>query len=136
MQIQSHINAVFNSYRLKSFRRCNAFLPEDFPNAKQDTKRMKRKWHEYPSKLPLIMIMTSLQCIEYNITAQGVNYAYITAASVSLFHPPLSLVFFVQSSSSPAFPTSLLTTQSFHLSLVLPRVLLSSRNCAALFGSL
>ena len=48
----------------------------------------------------------------------------------------LSLVFFFQSSSSPAFITSLLT-QSSHLSLSLPRLLLPcSRNSAALFVSL
>ena len=46
-----------------------------------------------------------------------------TASSDSLFHPPLSIVFFFQSSSSPAFLTSLLT-QSSHLSLGLPRLLL------------
>ena len=51
-----------------------------------------------------------------------------TASSDSLSHPPLSLVFFVQSSSSSAFLTSLLT-QSSHISLSLPRLLLpSSRN--------
>ena len=61
---------------------------------------------------------------------------FFTASSDSLFHPPLSLVFFVQSSSSPAFLTPLLT-QSSHLSLGLPRLLLPcSRNSAALFGSL
>ena len=50
--------------------------------------------------------------------------------------PPLSIVFFFQSFSSPAFLTSLLT-QSSHLSLGLPRLILSSwRNSAALFGSL
>ncbi len=54
----------------------------------------------------------------------------------SLFHPPLSLAFFFQSSSSPAYLTSFLT-QSSHLSLGLPRLLLPcSRNSAALFGSL
>ena len=48
----------------------------------------------------------------------------------------MSLVFFFQSSSSPAFLTSLLT-QSSHLSLGLPRLLLpGSRNSASLFGSL
>ena len=52
-----------------------------------------------------------------------------------LFHLPLSLVFFFQSPSSPAFFTSLLT-QSSHLSFGLPRLLLPfSRNSAALFGS-
>ena len=51
-----------------------------------------------------------------------------------VFHPPLYL-FFVQSPSSPVFFTSLFT-QSFHLSLGLPRLLLPcSRNSAALFGS-
>ena len=61
---------------------------------------------------------------------------FSTASSDSLFHPPLSLVFFFQSSCSPAFLTSLLT-QSSHLSIGLPRLLLpSSRNYAALFGSL
>ena len=54
----------------------------------------------------------------------------------SLFHPTLSPVFFFQSPSSPAFFTSLLT-QSSHLSLGLPRLLLPcSHNSAALFGSL
>ena len=53
-----------------------------------------------------------------------------------LFHHHLSLVFFFQSSSSPAFLASLLT-QSSHLSLGLPRLVLHcSRNSAALFGSL
>ena len=48
----------------------------------------------------------------------------------------MSLVFFFQSSSSIAFIASLLT-QSSHLSIGLPRLLLScSRNSAALFGSL
>ena len=48
----------------------------------------------------------------------------------------MSLVFFFQSSSSDAFLASLLT-QSFHLSLGLPRLLLPcSRNAAALFVSL
>ena len=52
-----------------------------------------------------------------------------------VFSTLLSLVFF-QSSSSPAFLTSLLT-QSSHLSIGLPRLLLPcSRNSAALFGSL
>ena len=60
---------------------------------------------------------------------------FFTASSASLFHPPLSLVFF-QSPSSPFFFTSLLT-QSSHLSLDLPRLLLPcSRNSAALFGRL
>ena len=66
----------------------------------------------------------------------GAARNFFTASSDSLFHPPLSLVFFFQSSSSPAFLTSLLT-QSSHLSLGLPRLLLPcSRNSAALFGSL
>ena len=54
-----------------------------------------------------------------------------------LFHPPLSpVVFFFQSPSSPAFFTSLFT-QSSHLSLGPPHLLLPcSRNSAALFGSL
>ena len=61
---------------------------------------------------------------------------FFTASSDSLFHPPLSLVFFFQSSSSPVFLTSLLT-QSSHLSLGLPHLLLPcSHNSAALFGSL
>ena len=61
---------------------------------------------------------------------------FFTASSDSLFHPPLYLVFFFQSASSPAFLISLLT-QSSHLSLGLPRLLLPcSRNSAALFGSL
>ena len=67
---------------------------------------------------------------------QGAARNFFTASSDSLFHPPLSLVFFFQSSSSPAFLTSLLT-QSSHLSLGLPRLLLPcSRNSAALFCSL
>ena len=50
--------------------------------------------------------------------------------------PHLSPVFFFQSPSSLAFFTSLLT-QSSHLSLGLPRLLLPcSRNSASLFGSL
>ena len=61
---------------------------------------------------------------------------FFTASSDSLFHPPLSLVFLVQSSSSPAFLTSLLT-QSSHLSLGFPRLILpSSRIYAALFDSM
>ena len=57
-------------------------------------------------------------------------------SSDSLFHPPLSLVFFFQSSSSPAFLISLLT-QSSHISLCLRRLLLPcSRNSPALFDSL
>ena len=59
----------------------------------------------------------------------------LTASSDSLFHHPLSLVFFFQSSSSPAFVTSLLTHSS-HLRLGLPRLLPSSRNYAALVDSL
>ena len=66
----------------------------------------------------------------------GAARNFFTASSDSVFHPPLYLVFFFQSSSSPAFLTSLLT-QSSHLSLGLPRLLLPcSRNSAALFGSL
>ena len=61
---------------------------------------------------------------------------FFTASSASLFHPPLSLVFFFQSSSSHSFLTSL-WTQSSHLSLGLPRLVLPcSRDSAALFGSL
>ena len=53
----------------------------------------------------------------------------------SLFHH-LSLFFFLQSSSSPAFLTSLLS-QASHLSIGLPRgILPSSRNSAALLVSL
>ena len=59
---------------------------------------------------------------------------FITSSDIR-FHPPLSPVFF-QSSSSPAFLASLLT-QSSHLNIGLPRLLLPcSRNSAALFGSL
>ena len=66
---------------------------------------------------------------------RGAARNFFTASSDSLFHPPLSLVFFFQSSSSPAFLTTILT-QSSHLSLGLPRLLLScSRNSAALFAS-
>ena len=66
----------------------------------------------------------------------GAARNFFNASSDSLFHPPLSLVFFFQSSSSPPFLTSLLT-QSSHLSLGLPRLLLPcSRNSSALFGSL
>ena len=62
----------------------------------------------------------------------GAAHNFFTASSDSLFHLSLSLVFFFQSSSSPAFLTSLLT-QSSHLSLGLPRLLLPcSRNSAAL----
>ena len=62
---------------------------------------------------------------------------FFTVSSGSLFHPPLSIVFFFfQSSSSPAFPTSILT-ESSHLSIGLPRLILPySHNSAALFGSL
>ena len=67
----------------------------------------------------------------------GAARNFFTASSDSLFHPPLSLVFFFQSSSSPAFLKSLLTQSSDDLSLGLPRLLLPcSRNSAALFGSL
>ena len=66
----------------------------------------------------------------------GAARNFFTASSDSLFHTPLSLVFFFQSSSSPVFLTSLLT-QSSHLSLGLPRLLLPcSHNSAALFGSM
>ena len=59
-----------------------------------------------------------------------------TTSSDSLFHPDMSLVFFFQSSCSPAFLTSLLA-QTSHLSLVLPRLLLpSSLNSDAPFGSM
>ena len=68
--------------------------------------------------------------------SRGAAHNFFIASSYSLFHPPLSLVFFFQSSSSPAFLTSLLT-QFSNLSLGLPRLLLPcSRNSAALFGSL
>ena len=61
----------------------------------------------------------------------GAARNFFTASSDSLFHPPLYLVFFFQSSSSPVFFTPLLT-QSSPLSLGLPRLLLpSSRNSAA-----
>ena len=52
----------------------------------------------------------------------GAARTFFTASSDSLFHPPLSLVFFFQSSSSPAFLTSLLT-QSSHISLGRPLLL-------------
>ena len=59
----------------------------------------------------------------------GVRCDFFTASSDSLFHPPMSPVFFFQSSSSPVFLSS--------LSIRLPRLPLpSSRNSAALFGSL
>ena len=59
-----------------------------------------------------------------------------TCSPPHLFHPPLSLVLFFQSSSSPVFLTSLFT-QSSHLSLDLHRLPLPcSRNSPALFGSL
>ena len=55
-----------------------------------------------------------------------------TVSSDSHFHPPLSLVFFFQSSSCTAFLTSLLT-QSSHLIIGLLRLLLlCSRNSALL----
>ena len=67
---------------------------------------------------------------------RGAACNFFTASSASLFHPPLSPVFFFQSPSTPAFSTSLLT-QSSNLSIGLPRLLLPcSRNSAALFGSL
>ena len=66
----------------------------------------------------------------------GAACNFFTPSSASLFHPPLSPVFFFQSPSSPAFFTSLFT-QSSHLSIGFPRLLLPcSRNSAALFGSL
>ena len=67
----------------------------------------------------------------------GAARTFFTASSDSPFHPPMYLVFFFfQSFSSPAILTSLLT-QSSHLSLGLPRLLLPcSRNYAALFGGL
>ena len=67
---------------------------------------------------------------------RGAAHNFFTVSSDRLFHHPLSLVFFLPSSSSPAFLTSLLT-QSSHLSLDLPRLLLPcSLNFAVLFGSL
>ena len=60
---------------------------------------------------------------------QGLGAArnFFNASYDTLFHPPLSLVFFFQSSHSPAF----------HLFLGLPRLLLPcSHNSAARFGSL
>ena len=67
---------------------------------------------------------------------RGAARNFFTVSSDSLLHPPLSLVVFFQSPSSPAFLTSLFT-QSSHLSIGLPRLLLpSTRNSAALFGSL
>ena len=66
----------------------------------------------------------------------GAACNFFTASSAILLHPPLSPVFFFQSPSYPVFFTSLLT-QSSHLSIGLPRLLLPcSRNSAALFGSL
>ena len=66
----------------------------------------------------------------------GAARNFFNASSDRLFHPPLYIVFFFQSSSSPAFLDSLLT-QSTLLSLDLPRLLLPcSRNSAALFGGL
>ena len=66
----------------------------------------------------------------------GAARNFSNASSDSIFHPPLSLVFFFQSSPSPAFLTSLLT-QSSHSSLGLNRLLLpSSHNSTTLFGSL
>ena len=47
---------------------------------------------------------------------RGAARNFFTASSDSFFHPPLSLAFFFQSSSSPAFLASPLT-QSSHLSL-------------------
>ena len=66
----------------------------------------------------------------------GAARNFFIASSYSVFHPPLALAFFFRYSSSLAFLTSLLT-QSSHLSLALPRLLLlSSRNSAALVGGL
>ena len=66
----------------------------------------------------------------------GAARNFFTASSYSVFHPPLALAFFFRYSSSLAFLTSLLT-QSSHLSLALPRLLLlSSRNSATLVGGL
>ena len=59
-----------------------------------------------------------------------------SSTSDSLYHPPLSLVFFFQSFSSPAFLTSHLT-QASHLIIGLNRILLPcSRNFTALVGCL
>ena len=64
------------------------------------------------------------------------RHANAAVESYGIFHPPQSLVFFFQSSPSPAFLASL-STYSSHLSVGLPRLILpSSRNSAALFGSL
>ena len=85
-----------------------------------------------PKQKPLLSLSSSFSLCQ----GWGAAHNVFTASSDSLFHPPLSLVFFLQSSSSPASRTSLLT-QSSHLSLGLPRLLLPfSRNSAALFGSL
>ena len=70
---------------------------------------------------PLVFLLC-LSCVSLDLflvsLCQGCGDArnFFTASSDSLFHPPLSLVFFFQSPSSPAFLTSLLT-QSSHLSL-------------------
>ena len=67
---------------------------------------------------------------------RGAARNFFTASSDSLFHPPLSLVFIFQSSSSHAFLASLLP-QSLHHSLDLHRLLLpTSCNSASLFGSM
>ena len=62
--------------------------------------------------------------------------AYFSPPHLLFFSTLMSPVFFFQSHSSPVFFTSLLT-QSSHLSLGRPRLLLPcSSNSAALFGSL
>ena len=83
-----------------------------------------------------MIFMTSLSSSFSLCQGWGAACNFFTASSASLFHPPLSPVFFFQSPSTPAFFTSLLT-QSSHLSCALPRLLLPcSRNSAALFDSL
>ena len=63
----------------------------------------------------------------------GAARKFFTDSSDSIFHPPRSLVFFFQSSSCILH----ISLKSSRLALGLPRLLLpSSRNSAALFGSL
>ena len=84
------------------------------------------------SKIVFLCLFVNISLFLFSL-CQGwyAAHNFFTASSDSLFHPPLSLVFFFLSSSSPAF-----FTQSSHITLGLARLLPSSRNYAALFGSL
>ena len=100
--------------------------------------------YSYPTQPKVMLFISSTDCRHcpalslplFSFVMGEVLPATSSPPHLIVFSTLLSLVFFFQSASSPAFLTSLFT-QSSHISLGLPRLLLpSSRNSAALFGSL